>query len=110
MARKKAVAGAEPPGGMRLTEHPRAQAGIRRAKGKAGLAVLALVLLLSLRAGLTADAALARALPAGVAAYLIAWATAITVWRQLALGELEAARARRDARVEATRHQAAADA
>ncbi len=86
---------------MRLSEHPRARAGIRRAKGGAGLAIFLLVGLLSLRAGLpTGDAAL-RALGAGVVAYFLAWGVAVTVWRQVALAELEAARERREARLEA---------
>lgn len=84
---------------MRLTEYPRASNAIRRTKGGAGLGVFVLVVLLSLRAGLTPDDAVLRALPVAVVAYLLAWAAAITIWRQLALAELEAARARRDARV-----------
>ncbi len=95
---------------MRLTEHPRAREGIRRAKGAAGLAAFVLVALLSVRAGLTPDEALGRALPAGVVAYGLAWAAAVTIWRQLALAELEAARARREARVEQARRELAADA
>jgi uncharacterized membrane protein YccC len=86
-------------GEIRLTEHPRAQASIRRVKGAAGLGVFLCVLLLSLRAGLLpADAAL-RALLSGIGAYFVAWGIAVTVWRQLALAELEAARARRRARI-----------
>lgn len=84
---------------MRLSEHPRAKAGIRRAKGAAGLTVFLLAGLLALRAGLTPPEAGLRALGAGVAAYFVAWGVAVTVWRQLALGELEAARARREARL-----------
>ena len=95
---------------MRLTEHPRASSGIRRAKGGAGLAAFVLVVLLSLRAGLTPDDALLRALPVAVVAYLLAWAAAITIWRQLALAELEAARARHDARAAQARGELAADA
>jgi uncharacterized membrane protein YccC len=95
---------------MRLTEHPRARAGIRRAKGGAGLGVFVIVLLLSLRAGLTPDAALGRALPAGVAAYIFAWGAAVTIWRQIALAELEAVRARHEARREQALRELAADA
>ena len=95
---------------MRLTDHPRARDGIRRAKGGSGLGAFVLVLLLSIRAGLTPDAALGRALPAGVLAYLFAWAAAVTVWRQIALAELEAVRARREARLEQAARELAADA
>ena len=86
---------------MRLTEHPRARAGISRAKGGAGLLVFLIVGLLSLNAGLLAQDAALRALGAGLVAYFLAWGVAVTVWRQLALAELETARARRDARLAA---------
>jgi hypothetical protein len=86
-------------GQIRLTEHPRARASIRRIKGGAGLAAFLLVLLLSLRAGLLPADAAARALLGGLVAYFAAWAIAVTVWRQLVLAELEAARERRRARI-----------
>jgi len=86
---------------IRLSEHPRARAGIRRSKGWAGLVACVLVGLLSLNAGLPGTEAALRALAAGVGAYLLAWFVAVTVWRQLALAELEAARERREARLAA---------
>lgn len=94
-------------GEMRLSEHPRACNGIRRAKGAAGLATFFLVVLLSMRSGGTPDGAIMRALPFGVVAYLLAWAAAVTVWRQVALGELEAARTRREARLAQARGELA---
>ena len=84
---------------MRLSEHPRARAGIRRSKGWAGLVAFLLIGLLSLQAELPATEAALRALAAGVAAYLLAWFVAVTVWRQLAMAELERARERREARL-----------
>ena len=84
---------------MRLSDHPRARAGIRRAKGIAGLGTFLVVGILALRAGILAPEALVRALVAGLAAYWLAWGVAVTVWRQIALGELEAARRRREARL-----------
>jgi len=84
---------------MRLSEHPRARAGIRRAKGVAGLLGLIVVALLSRRAGLPWPDAAVRGLGAGVIAYFLAWGVAVTVWRQIAIGELEVARARREARL-----------
>ncbi len=86
---------------IRLSKHPRARAGIRRAKGASGLAAFLVVGLLSLRANLPAGDAAARALFAGVIAYFIGWGVAVTVWRQIALAELEAARRRRQARLAA---------
>lgn len=86
-------------GEMRLSDHPRARASIRRIKGAVGLGAFLLVLLLSLRAGLLPAEAAARALIGGIAAYFVAWMIAVTVWRQIALAELEAARERRQARI-----------
>ena len=88
-------------GDMRLSEHPRAKAGIRRAKGAAGLGAFLLVGLLSLRAGLPTPDAAIRALLGGVVAYFLAWRIAVTVWRQIALAELEGARRRRQERIDA---------
>ncbi len=84
---------------MRLSEHPRARAGIRRAKGAAGLAAFLIVGLLSLRANLPEGDAAVRALLGGIVAYFVGWAVAVTVWRQIALAELETARRRREARL-----------
>jgi hypothetical protein len=95
---------------VRLAAHPRAKRSIRRVRGGAGLVTFACVLLLALRAGLTGQDALARALLGGVTAYFIAWAAAVTVWRQLVLAELEVAReaqARRREEAAAARRQAA---
>ena len=86
---------------MRLSDHPRARASIRRAKGIAGLGTFLVVGFLALRAGILAPEALVRALIAGLAAYWLAWGVAVTVWRQIALGELEAARKRRESRLAA---------
>ncbi len=84
---------------MRLSQHPRARAGIRRAKGAAGLVAFLIVGLVSLRANLPEGDAAARALIGGIVAYFIAWAVAVTVWKQIALAELEDARRRREARL-----------
>lgn len=86
-------------GEIKLTEHPRARASIRRTKGLAGLGVFVLVGLLSLRGGSLPAEALARALIGGIAAFFVSWALAVTIWRYVALGELEAARERRQARI-----------
>lgn len=86
-------------GEIRLTDHPRARASIRRVKGAAGLGAFGLILLLCLRAGLLPAEAGVRALVGGIVAYFLSWRIAVTVWRQIALGELEAARERRAARI-----------
>ena len=77
-----------------LAAHPRAVSAISRAKGWGGLGGFALVGFLSWRAGAApADVAL-RALAAGVAGLVMAWAVAVHVWRHLAVAELRAARRR----------------
>lgn len=76
---------------LRLTEHPRAQRQIRAAKGWGGLVAFALTAWLAHGAGLGFEAVLERAIPAAVAGYLLTWAIAVLLWRQLAQAELEAA-------------------
>jgi hypothetical protein len=100
-------AAAEP---IRLSAHPRAVRSVRRARAGAGLAALLLTMLLSLQAGVPAWDATARALVAGVAVHIAAWAVAVTVWRQLILAELKAAHDRRAERARARREQLAAEA
>lgn len=81
-------------GGLRLTQHPRAQRAISAVKGWGGLIGFAGGVLLGTRAGLpTADAVL-RGIGLGIAAYLVAWAGAVVVWRQLARAEIEVLRSR----------------
>jgi len=95
---------------VRLTEHPRARRGIRRARATAGLLVLLLALVLSLRAGLPPFEAAVRALAFGIAGHFAAWVVAVVVWRHLTLAELELARRRveerRAARLDAARARA----
>ncbi len=83
---------------IRVSDHPRAQVQIRRAKGLAGFWTFVVVVALSVRAGLSYDEALLRALPAGIVAYVATWFAALTAWRQLVLAELDTARLRYEAR------------
>lgn len=78
---------------VRLCDHPRATRQIDLARGWAGIATLAAVWLLSLRAGVPVLEAGLRALLAAVAAYVAVWALAVLVWRQLAVAEVRAAHA-----------------
>ncbi len=80
--------------------HPRAKRSVRRARALGGLVGFLLTIVLSLRAGVPAWDATARALMAGVAVHLAAWAVAVTVWKQLMLAELHALHARRVERLE----------
>jgi uncharacterized membrane protein YccC len=94
MAKKpKAEAGAGDDG-IRLSSHPRARRGIAQAKGWGGLGAFALVVFLSLRAGVPTADALLRGVLGGIAGYVVGWVIAVTVWRQIALAELERLRRR----------------
>lgn len=77
--------------GLSVATHPRARAQVRRAKGWGGLIGFAIATYLSLKAGVPATETGMRALAAGVAGYLVAWACAVSVWRHLVLAELRAA-------------------
>lgn len=93
-----------------VANHPRAQRHIAAARGWGGLIPFAIVFYLSWSAGVPlADAAL-RALVAGVAGTLLARLAAVTVWRELVLAEMEAARRKLNADREAAHAAATAAA
>ena len=105
--------------GIRLSAHPRARRHIAIAKGWGGLLAFLVVLKLSRGAGLPWPDAFERSLIGGVVGYLAAWAIAQTIWRHLALAELEQLRRRlirmaeeqaaeREAQIAAAQAQAAA--
>lgn len=117
--RKKDAEAAEPDlsGGLKLTDHPRAQRSIGVVKGWGGLAGFVLGTLLALRTNLPLADATLRGLLVGIGAYLAAWAAAVVVWRQLARAELEEMRrfiaeaaAAAEAEAEARRAARAAEA
>jgi hypothetical protein len=80
--------------------HPRARRSVRRVRAFGGLVGFVLTLLLSLKAGVPAFDATARALMAGIVLHLVSWRIAVAVWRQLMLAELEKVRDHRLARAE----------
>jgi hypothetical protein len=98
MARKSKggdAAGGEPTGaGIRLSAHPRARRHIAIAKGWGGLVAFLVVLKLSRGAGLLWPDAIGRSVLGGVVGYLAAWAIVQTIWRHIALAELEQLRRR----------------
>ncbi|MBI5104841.1 MAG: hypothetical protein HZB46_07630 [Solirubrobacterales bacterium] len=105
---KKKAKGASP-GGIVLAAHPRARRDIALAKGWGGLGVFALVVYLSVKAGVPAADALLRGIVFGMGGYVVGWGLAVAVWRHLALAEIEAARRRlRDAHQEQQRRLEAA--
>jgi hypothetical protein len=82
---------ADASGGPSVAAHPRASYQVRRAKGWGGVAGFGIAAYLSHKAGVPlADLGL-RAIIAGMVGYLLAWACAVTIWRQLVLAELRAA-------------------
>jgi hypothetical protein len=102
-----AATAAEP---ITIGGHPRAQRSVRRARALGGLLGFLVTVVLSIRAGVPAWDATARALMAGVAVHLAAWAVAVAVWRQLMLAELHAHHDRRRARDERRAELARVDA
>src|SRR5918997_6796019 len=97
-----------------LRDHPRAAASIRRAKARAGLGGFAIGALGTWSAGGDPFTMALHGLAGGVAAYMVVWAIAVVVWRQLLLAEArtavdEVVRQRRAA-AQAARDRAAAAA
>ncbi|HEX4760324.1 MAG TPA: hypothetical protein VH256_05960 [Thermoleophilaceae bacterium] len=89
---------------VKVSAHPRAAAGIRRAKGWGGLAGFAIMAWLSWRSGTDFVHLGLRALLGGAATYVAVWAAAVYVWRQIAVAEI-----RQQARILAERKFAALD-
>ncbi|MBV9604822.1 MAG: hypothetical protein JO027_06935 [Solirubrobacterales bacterium] len=88
---KKGKGGAGASSGPSVAAHPRASYQVRRAKGWGGMAGFGIAAYLSYKAGVpTVDLGM-RAIVAGMVGYMLAWACAVTVWRQLVLAELRAA-------------------
>jgi hypothetical protein len=116
MAKKKDnAAAAESPAaeGIRLSAHPRARRHIAIAKGWGGLIAFLVVLKLARGAGLPWPDAVERGVLGGIVGYLAAWLIVQTIWRHIALAELEELRRRLIARAEtqtAAREAAIAEA
>ena len=91
------VAAPEETPGISIAAHPRASGSIRRARARTALIAFGLVLLLCLHRGL-GQLAFVRALEAGVAGYLVAWAIGVALWKQIVLAEVKAAHEQRLAR------------
>jgi predicted lipid-binding transport protein (Tim44 family) len=82
------------PAGPSVAAHPRAALHVARAKGWGGLLGFLLGGYLSLPTSTLAAAGL-RALVAGMVCYLVAWAGAVFVWRQLVMLQVAGARSRK---------------
>ncbi len=85
----KASKAAEPAGdGPSIAAHPRAARAVARAKSWGGLSGFVLGGYLSLPTNTLAEAGL-RALLAGLACYVAAWAGAVFLWRRLVMLEIK---------------------
>jgi hypothetical protein len=80
--------------GIRISDHPRAQRSIRTAKSYAGLGAFLYAGYAQWKAGGAYLDVATSALLWGIAAYVVVWALAVQVWRQLAIAEVRAARSR----------------
>jgi len=83
-----------------VANHPRAGAQIARMKSWGGLLGFGFVAVLSWRAHVPASDVMLRALAGGVVGYVVAWASAVAIWRHLVIAELRAVRVRRAAAVQ----------
>ena len=79
-----------------LSEHPRAQRSIARAKAIGGVIGFVIGLWLGARAGLPSWDTGVRALAGGVAGWLLVWLAAVQIWKQLILAEYRVAEAKRE--------------
>ena len=110
MSKKKKNAEAPPEGAITVISvgaHPRARASIRRTRARTALAVFAIVLFLSLGAGVPGQEAAVRALVAGLVGNLVGWACALAVWRSLVMAEFKVATDAYNGRVRAANEAAA---
>lgn len=98
--------GAKGPTLPSVANHPRAGQQVKQAKAWGGLIGFALVAFVSWRANVPFEVLLLRALAGGIVAYLVVWACAVAVWRQLVVTELRVVREQR-AEEEAARRAAA---
>jgi hypothetical protein len=78
----------------KVSEHPVAARQIARVRAWAALIGFVLAFWLSRRAGLPFPESGGRAIVAGLAFRLLAWAAVVTVWRQLIPAQIAAAQRR----------------
>lgn len=75
-----------------IDDHPKARRSIETTRSWAALITCGLVALVSSQAGVTTFDALARGLVAGVIMFVLAWAVAVMVWREIVRAEIAQAR------------------
>jgi hypothetical protein len=94
-AKKAKQKGDDAPLTVSIAAHPRAKAGIRRARTRAAFGAFLLVLALNLVGDQDMFDALWRALLAGIVVNVIVWRAAIVVWRHIIVAEVRQEAARR---------------
>jgi hypothetical protein len=103
--KKKQADKAEESVKVTISAHPRAKAGIRRARTRAALIAFIAVLALNLVGDQTVFDAVWRALLAGIVVNIIVWRCAIVVWRHILKSELEQLRETREERAREQREK-----
>lgn len=86
---KKGKADEAPETLVSLSQHPRAKAGIRRARTRAAFLAFIAVFALNVVGDQELFDAVWRALLAGIVVNVVVWRCAIVVWRHIVLQELE---------------------
>jgi uncharacterized membrane protein YccC len=84
--------------GVSIATHPRARAAVRRTRAGVGLGAFVVVLAVALHAGVPGSDAVLRALIAGIAGFVCAWAAGLVLWKQIVLAELRRAHEKRQRR------------
>jgi hypothetical protein len=92
---KKAKKDEPAPVTVSIAHHPRAKAGIRRARTRAAFGAFVLVFALNMLSSGDAFTSTWRALLAGIVVNIIVWRCAIVVWRHVVVAELRAEEERR---------------
>jgi hypothetical protein len=72
-----------------ISQHPRAKAGIRRARTRAAFIAFIAVFALNVMGDQALFDAVWRALVAGIVVNIVVWRCAIIVWRHIVLNELQ---------------------
>lgn len=77
-------------GDIKVSAHPRAARAIPRVKAYGGLAGFVLMAWFSHRSGTDFVHLALRAIVGGMVAYVVAWAAAVYIWRQMVIAEIRA--------------------
>ncbi len=101
----KSEKGEKPELVVSIAAHPRAKAGIRRARTRAALIVFALVLALNIYGDQDLFDAVWRALLAGIVANVVVWRFAIVIWRHIVISEVRQLEEEREEKLQAQREE-----